>query len=55
MQEQLDRIEKKLDRALERNAKNSADIAWLKRIVGGVGLLLGGAVLHLLRKIGFGA
>ena len=47
-------MDKKLDRALEVSAKNSADLAWMKRIFAGAGVVLSGAVLHLLRKVGIG-
>jgi hypothetical protein len=49
---QLDRIEKKLDGALEKIAAHHSDLAWIKRIFTGVGSILVLAVGHLLRKIG---
>lgn len=51
-QSQLDRIEAKLDGALEKVAAHHSDLAWIKRIFAGVGSVLGLAVAHLLRKIG---
>ena len=45
-------MDKKLDRALEASAKNTADIAWVKKIVGGAGLVIVGMISHLLRKGG---
>ena len=50
---QLNRIERKLDTALQRTAKHSSDIAWIKSIFAGVGGLFTLAIGHLLRKAGF--
>lgn len=40
-QDQANRIEEKLDKALQQVATNTADIAWLKRAVTGVSSLFG--------------
>lgn len=47
-------MDKKLDRALEVGAKNSADLAWVKRILAGAGVVIGGAFAHVLHKLGLG-
>ena len=36
----------------QQTARHGADIAWIKRITGGLGLVLVGTIQHLLRKVG---
>ena len=47
-------MDKKLDRALEQSARNAVDLAWVKRIIAGSGVVIAGALTHLLRKVGIG-
>lgn len=49
---QLDRIEKKLDDVITASSRHGADIAWLKRIVGGLGAGVVAIGAQFLRKMG---
>lgn len=52
MQEQLDRIEDKLDKYALQTTANSTDIVWIKRIIGAAGSLVALIGSYLFRKLG---
>jgi hypothetical protein len=48
MMEQLNRIESKLDKALETSTKNQADLHWVKTGFKWVGTILAGAIVSII-------